>query len=174
MVFKCLYVRNWHQLKPLFKSFGAMQHIPSFNLLTKALNTFFSTLFSMPKQRHYYFSKHENRKISQGSHVQGVDGDDPWLPACFPLLWERRIRTLHTGNGLLSPAWQIDLGSLHIFPFSWIFLILKFRWLTTWREMCARSYTFYFGNIMINALQWLIRLFSKTLLILTVQILCPL
>lgn len=123
-------------------------------------STLFHSFFSMYMERRYSLSKHENRKISRGSHIQGVGRDDPWLPACFPLLWERRIRTLHTGSGLLSPAWQIEPGSLHIFPFSWIFLILMFRRQTTWRELCALSYTFYFGNIMIDALQWLDLLFS--------------
>lgn len=70
----------------------------------------------MYKERHYYF---QNTPI--GSFLKAAmfgDRDDPWLPACFPLLWERGIRTSFHGNDLLSPAWQLEPGSLHTFPFT--------------------------------------------------------
>lgn len=58
-------------------------------------------------------------------------------PGSLPvfLCSERSIRCSHHGNGLLSPAWQIYPGSLHIFSFN-ISLLLIFWKKTCWRVVC--------------------------------------
>lgn len=115
--------------------------------------------FAVCMERHYYLSKHVNRKFSQGSHVQGQGW--PLAPCLFSsALRERGICTSCHGNGLLSPAWQIEPGTVFsLKPNNFYTNVYMENLLET--IVCSGhflSHNFYFSNTMINALQrgWII------------------
>lgn len=126
----------------VFTAHGVMQYFPFFSVWTIKLNTYFHSFHVQGKALLPF--KTWEQEVFPKQPYWGIGQRWPLVPLQFSSALTQRYVQFAPWPWVLPDRSnrQTEPGSLHKFPFNWIFLIQTFKWLKSRRDLCVRVFSF--------------------------------